>query len=58
MASCHSVDMDAAGSNLGANVKRLREGRGLSQQQMARLAGLPRPTWASLESGDATVTVS
>jgi len=47
-----------AGANLGGNVRRLREARGLSQQQMARLAGLPRPTWASLESGSANPTLA
>jgi len=40
-------------TNLGSNVRRLRESRGLSQQQMAKLAGLPRPTLASLDSGSA-----
>jgi transcriptional regulator with XRE-family HTH domain len=49
--------MDEAGANLAANVRRLRESRGLSQQQMARLAGIPRPTWASLESGGANPTL-
>ncbi|MCU0667904.1 MAG: helix-turn-helix domain-containing protein, partial [Myxococcota bacterium] len=44
-------------TNLGANVRRLREARGLSQQQMAKLADLPRPTWASLESGSANPTL-
>ena len=50
--------MDDSAANLGANVRRLREARGLSQQQMARLAGLPRPTWASLESGAANPTLA
>jgi transcriptional regulator with XRE-family HTH domain len=50
--------MDGAGVNLSANVKRLREARGLSQQQIAALADLPRPTWASLESGDANPTLA
>ncbi|HXK23882.1 MAG TPA: XRE family transcriptional regulator [Myxococcota bacterium] len=45
------------GENLASNVRRLRESRGLSQQQMARLAGMPRPTWASLESGSANPTL-
>jgi transcriptional regulator with XRE-family HTH domain len=44
-------------TNLGSNVRRLREARGLSQQQMATLADLPRPTWASLESGSANPTL-
>jgi transcriptional regulator with XRE-family HTH domain len=51
------ADDSAAGANLAANVRRLRDGRGLSQQQMARLAGIPRPTWASLESGAANPTL-
>ena len=45
-------------SHLAANVRRLRDERGLSQQQMARLAGIPRPTWASLESGSANPTLA
>jgi transcriptional regulator with XRE-family HTH domain len=45
------------GANLAANLRRLREARGLSQQQIARLAGMPRPTWASLESGAANPTL-
>jgi transcriptional regulator with XRE-family HTH domain len=50
--------VDSSGANLGANVRRLREARGLAQQQMARLAGIPRPTWASLESGSANPTLA
>jgi len=49
--------MDAA-SNLAANVKTLRETRGLTQSQMAKAAQLPRPTWANLESGAANPTLS
>jgi transcriptional regulator with XRE-family HTH domain len=50
--------MDDSGPNLAANARRLREARGLSQAQMATLSGIPRPTWASLESGDANPTLS
>ena len=50
--------MDDTAANLAANAKRLREARGLSQQQVARLAGIPRPTWASLESGGANPTLA
>jgi transcriptional regulator with XRE-family HTH domain len=49
--------MDDIRANLAANVKRLRETRGLSQQRMAQLSGIPRPTWASLESGSANPTL-
>jgi transcriptional regulator with XRE-family HTH domain len=44
--------------NLGENVRRLREMRGLSQQQLAKLSGVPRPTWANLESGSANPTLA
>ena len=51
--------MDARiSSHLAENVRQLRETRGQSQQQIAKLAGLPRPTWASLESGAANPTLS
>jgi transcriptional regulator with XRE-family HTH domain len=46
-----------SGSNLAANVRRLREARGLSQLQISKVAGIPRPTWASLESGGANPTL-
>ncbi|HTM46584.1 MAG TPA: XRE family transcriptional regulator [Polyangiaceae bacterium] len=49
---------DRIALNLAANVRRLREERGHSQQQMADVSGVPRPTWANLESGDANPTVS
>jgi transcriptional regulator with XRE-family HTH domain len=44
-------------ANLAANLRRLREARNASQQQAAQLAGIPRPTWASLESGVANPTL-
>jgi len=50
--------MDDLRANLAANIRRLREARGLSQQRVAQLSGLPRPTWASLESGAANPTLS
>jgi transcriptional regulator with XRE-family HTH domain len=50
--------MDDAAANLAANLRRLREARGLSQQAMAGLSGIPRPTWASLESGGANPTLA
>lgn len=43
---------------LGDNIRSLREARGLTQQQLAKLAGVPRPTWANLESGAANPTIS
>ncbi len=45
-------------SRLAANLRQLREARGLTQAQAASLAGLPRPTWTTLESGSANPTLS
>lgn len=46
------------GDRIGDNIRELRQARGLSQQQMAKLSGLPRATWQHLESGGANPTVS
>ncbi|HYC56573.1 MAG TPA: XRE family transcriptional regulator [Candidatus Binatia bacterium] len=43
--------------NLASNLRRLREMRGMSQEQASRLAGIPRATWASLETGGANPTL-
>jgi transcriptional regulator with XRE-family HTH domain len=48
----------ALATNLGRNIQQLREARGQSQQQIARLAGIPRATWANLESGAANPTLA
>jgi transcriptional regulator with XRE-family HTH domain len=42
---------------LAANLRRLRGARGLTQAQAAKLAGLPRPTWTTLESSGANPTL-
>ncbi|MBN2191521.1 MAG: helix-turn-helix transcriptional regulator [Polyangiaceae bacterium] len=49
--------MDHASINLAANVRRLREERGLTQRQLAELSGVPRPTLAHIESGEANPTL-
>jgi transcriptional regulator with XRE-family HTH domain len=49
---------DDSRAHLAANLRRLRAARGLSQQQISKVAGLPRPTWASLETGDANPTLA
>jgi transcriptional regulator with XRE-family HTH domain len=49
---------DSSASNLAANIRQLREARGMTQEQMARLSDVPRPTWANLESGAANPTLS
>jgi len=43
---------------LGQNIKQLRSARGLTQAQMSKLSGLPRATWANLESGAANPTLA
>jgi transcriptional regulator with XRE-family HTH domain len=43
---------------LARNVKQLREARGMTQQQLAKLADIPRATWTNLESGLANPTLS
>lgn len=49
---------DPAADHLAANVRAVREARGLTQQQIARLAGVPRATWSHLESGTANPTLA
>ena len=43
---------------LADNIRMLREARGLSQQQIAKQAGVPRATWTHLESGGANPTLA
>jgi XRE family transcriptional regulator, regulator of sulfur utilization len=43
---------------LARNVRQLRSARGMTQAQVAKLAGLPRATWANLESSAANPTLS
>jgi XRE family transcriptional regulator, regulator of sulfur utilization len=50
--------MDPVAGHLAANVRQLRDARSLTQQQMAKLSGLPRATWANLESGSANPTLA
>src|SRR6201995_1945294 len=49
---------DRLSTNLADNLRQLRDARGLTQQQMAKLSGLPRATWANLESGGANPTLT
>jgi len=42
---------------LARNIKQLREARGLTQVQMAKVCGIPRATWGHLESGAANPTL-
>ena len=58
IAVCYFTNMTDINRNLADNVRRLREARNLSQQQIAKLSGVPRPTWASLETGTANPTLA
>src|SRR5215475_14370950 len=40
------------------NLRQLRQSRNLTQEQLARLSGVPRPTWSNLEFGSANATVA
>jgi transcriptional regulator with XRE-family HTH domain len=44
-------------ARLGRNIRQLRNVRGRTQQEMAKLSGLPRATWANLETGAANPTL-
>jgi transcriptional regulator with XRE-family HTH domain len=48
---------DELGDRIARTLKHLREARGLTQEQVARVAGLPRATWTNLESGSANPTL-
>ena len=48
---------DDISTYLADNIRALREASGLTQQKMAQRSGVPRPTWANLESGRANPTV-
>lgn len=52
------MDREDVAEHLAENVRALREARGLTQAQVARLAGIPRPTWTNMESGAANPTLS
>src|ERR1700712_4488742 len=52
------ISPGAPGDHLADNIKALRESRGLSQQQIAKAAGIPRATWTHLESGGANPTLA
>ena len=51
------ADQELSG-RIGRNVRDLRLARDLTQQQMAKLSGLPRATWSNIESGSANPTLS
>jgi transcriptional regulator with XRE-family HTH domain len=52
------MDDERLAEQLATNIRQLREARGLTQQQIAKVAGVPRATWQNLESGAANPTIS
>jgi transcriptional regulator with XRE-family HTH domain len=50
--------MGELGDRIARNLKQLREARGVTHAQMAKLSGMPRATWTNLESGYANPTIS
>jgi transcriptional regulator with XRE-family HTH domain len=50
--------MDDVATRLGRNVRTLREARGMTQSQVAKLAQIPRATWTNIESGAANPTLA
>lgn len=50
--------LDTVSDHLATNVKTLRQVRGYTQQRASEIAEVPRPTWASLESGGANPTLA
>jgi transcriptional regulator with XRE-family HTH domain len=50
--------LDRLSASLAANLRRFREARGLTQQQLSEASGVPRPTLAHLETGSANPTLS
>jgi transcriptional regulator with XRE-family HTH domain len=59
LADGYSLRMgEPVAAHLGRNIRQLREARGLTQLQMAKLAEVPRATWANLESGEANPTLA
>lgn len=49
---------DDLAERLARNVRELRQARGFTQEQMAKLAGVPRATWSNLESGSGNPTLT
>src|SRR4030095_5831059 len=47
LAEGYFLGMATIASNLASNIRQLREARGLTQDQMSRIAEVPRPTWAN-----------
>ena len=49
---------EALADRLARNIRALRETRGATQAELSKLAGVPRATWANLESGSGNPTLN
>jgi transcriptional regulator with XRE-family HTH domain len=58
LAECHPLVMEDVPGALAQNLRQLRLARGLTQEQLAKVSGVPRPTWAHLESGAGNPTLA
>jgi transcriptional regulator with XRE-family HTH domain len=54
----NAAAMAELSDRLAQNVRQLREARGATQVELARLARIPRATWAHLESGAGNPTLA
>lgn len=53
-----SDPIDALATNLAANLRYIRQQRGLTQQELAKLCGVPRSTVGQMETGSCNPTLS
>jgi XRE family transcriptional regulator, regulator of sulfur utilization len=49
---------EAIAGYIAQNIRQLRLIRNMTHEELARISGVPRPTWTNLESGTANPTVS
>src|SRR5262245_45229497 len=49
---------NAIADYIAQNIRQLKLIRNMSQDQLVRISGVPKPTWTNLESGTANPTVS
>src|SRR5260370_17052773 len=49
---------ESISARLARSLRQLREARGLTQQQIAKLSGIPRATWGHLETGGGNPTLA
>jgi transcriptional regulator with XRE-family HTH domain len=53
-----SDPIDALATNLASNLRYIRQQRGLTQQELAKLCGVPRSTVGQMETGSCNPTLS